>query len=308
LWVAFLALISAVIIRLTLKFYLIIQSGKEHNHRWRHVMISFARMALPFHKAAAKLPFRSVAGYVFHICLIAVPIGFSAHIALWEDSRFEWSWTALPDIWADVMTLALLALAAGMIIRLFAGSKPRGGWVLFFVILPFASGFLLTHGTLEPIPFFADYLFTIHILTAELLFLMVAFLFLRVRIDPQTCVGCAACELNCPTAALDQMDKGDRRTFTYRPYQCIACGNCVNSCPEGAVRLQHHLSFGAMVSSLFREPIGSVQLQKCAGCGKSFAPQPQVDKIAHQMDADYLRLCEECKESKNAAEFYQKAS
>jgi len=44
-----------------------------------------------------KKPIYAVVRYIFHICLIAVPVWLSGHIALWEESRFELNWRALPD-------------------------------------------------------------------------------------------------------------------------------------------------------------------------------------------------------------------
>jgi len=58
-----------------------------------------------------KKPIYAVVRYIFHICLIAVPVWLAGHIALWEESRFELNWRALPDAWADWMTLLLLGLA-----------------------------------------------------------------------------------------------------------------------------------------------------------------------------------------------------
>jgi hypothetical protein len=33
--------------------------------------------------------------YIFHICLIVVPILLAGHVSLWEESRFPWSWASL---------------------------------------------------------------------------------------------------------------------------------------------------------------------------------------------------------------------
>jgi hypothetical protein len=68
------------------------------------------RLLLPFHNAVLKKPFYSLLRYAFHICLFVIPIWFSSHIILWEESRFEWYWMPIPDQWVDAMTLILLGI------------------------------------------------------------------------------------------------------------------------------------------------------------------------------------------------------
>jgi nitrate reductase gamma subunit len=80
-------------------------------------MATFGRFFLPFHKAIAGKPVYTTLRYVFHICLVVVPVWFIGHIALWEESRFEWTWSSLPDEWIDWMTLLVLGLAAYFLIR-----------------------------------------------------------------------------------------------------------------------------------------------------------------------------------------------
>ena len=57
----------------------------------RYILITFGRWLLPLNKDVVKNPIFTTLGYVFHICLIVVPIWLSGHIRLWEESRFEWS-------------------------------------------------------------------------------------------------------------------------------------------------------------------------------------------------------------------------
>lgn len=44
------------------------------------------------------------------------------------------------------------------------------------------------------------------------------------------CIGCGACEMNCPQQAIAM---GDGK-FEIDPEKCIGCGACAAICPMGA--------------------------------------------------------------------------
>jgi len=234
-----------------------------------------------------------------------VPIWFSGHVYLWEESRFEWYWTPLPDLWADWMTLAVLATCSYfMVRRIFTAKrlKTRIADIVLIVItaLPFLSGYLLTHGHLASIAFFDSYLWYLHVISGEIMLVMIVFLFCRTHLNKKTCVGCAACVENCPTETLAFIDRGQERLFRYSPYQCICCGSCVKACPEGAANLRHDLHPAHLIRVLSKDEIRRVELKTCLQCGARFAPIPQIDKLYRQLHQDELEietldLCLRCK-------------
>lgn len=85
--------------------------------KWRHLSLTFGRYFFSFHKGALKRPLYAALRYVFHACLLIIPIWYSGHIILWEESQLQWYWTPIPDAWADWMTLLLLSLCAYFLIR-----------------------------------------------------------------------------------------------------------------------------------------------------------------------------------------------
>ncbi len=93
--------------------------------------------------------------------------------------------------------------------------------MILFARLPFLTGCFLTHGTLEPIPFFAENMRLIHFISAEAMILIAVFLFCRTRLDPRTCTGCASCVLSCPTGTLETKGFGTLKIFSYSHCQCI---------------------------------------------------------------------------------------
>jgi ferredoxin len=262
----------------------------------------FFRLFVPFHNAVSKKPLYATMRYFFHICLFVVPVWFSGHIALWEESRFEWSWASLPDSWVDGMTLLVLVLAVVFLLRHIAirdvrTSTTGSDYVLIiFATLPFMSGWFLTHGNLDSVPFIGDNIQIIHVLSGEAMLLIAAFLFVKSRMNPDKCTGCASCELSCPTGTLESCDNETKRSFFYSHYQCISCGACVDTCPEGAAELKHGISPGSFFRISPKYEIRSVDLQVCKQCRELFAPVPQMDKIGRITSTEKnLGLCSTCK-------------
>ncbi len=306
----FLILVVGIIARLAFFVFAIITSSKDKEFRWGYIPAILGRFFVPFHKGISKRPLYATLRYIFHVCLVVVPIWLSGHIVLWAESRFEWDWTPLPDAWADWMTLVLLALAAYFLIRRLTVKDIRltsstSDYVLIILTaLPFMTGYFLTHGSLDAIAFLGDNMWLIHVLSGQAMMVMAVFLFCRTRLNVKTCTGCAACELSCPTGTLKSQDNGALRIFTYSHYQCISCGACVSTCPEGAADLRHEIGLRRFSQIVSREEIRSVELKACERCGALFAPVPQLDKVGHTITDDYLRFCPKCKKLNTAEVFY----
>ncbi len=264
------------------------------------------RLLVPFHNAVLSKPFYTLLRYGFHVCLFVVPIWLAGHVSLWEESRFEWSWTPLPDDWADTMTLIVLAACSYFLLRrIILGITRKSAAIpdyLFIILtaLPFLTGYLYTHGTLDHISFFETYMWYFHVLSAEAMLLMIVFMFLRTRLTADRCIGCAACEINCPTGTLETTDTAKHRVFTYSHYQCICCGTCVAVCPENAAELRHEINFAHIYRIFTKRPIQAVELEACENCGALIAPQPQIQKLqnvaaANDVETETLNCCSRCK-------------
>ncbi len=183
LWISFLVFIIGALLKVTLFF--VFSRKKDaiiyEHFNWRYVLITFVRWLLPVNKDVVKNPIFTILGYVFHICLIVVPIWLYGHISLWEESRFEWSWSAIPDELADWMTLIFLAIAVFFLLRRIFSADIRlistfSDYLLLIVTaLPFLTGYFLTHGTLDHIAFMADNIQLIHMLSGELMLILIPF-------------------------------------------------------------------------------------------------------------------------------------
>ena len=174
--------------------YALFRKDGEPEAKRKNAPIHLGRFFLPFHMGILKEPLYGALRYVFHLCLIIVPIGLSGHILLWEESRFGWSWSGLPDAYADWMTLVVLVLAAFFIVRRVALKEIRkesslSDYILILVAgLPFLTGYLLKHHDLDSL-LGAD-IRTFHVITGELLLLVVVFLFVRSSLNANRCTGC----------------------------------------------------------------------------------------------------------------------
>ncbi len=313
LWVAFLVFIVGLLTRLTLFSSAIVRDNGGENGGLGYYMITFARSALPFHQAAPKKPVYAALRYAFHLCLFAVPIWLSGHIVLWSESRLEWDWAALPDAWADAMTIFVVCLTLFFLFRRIILPNVRAlstvsDFVLIVITgLPFATGYFLAHGTLDSVAFFEEHMTAIHVLSGEVMIMMAVFLFCRTRLNTEKCVACAACEISCPTGTLESEDKENKRVFTYSHYQCICCGACVKTCPERAAELRHEISLNRFRQFIPKQEIRSVDLTACERCGAFFAPEPQLDKIGKIFANDYTRFCPRCRKV-NIGEVFHRLS
>ncbi|MFC1815446.1 4Fe-4S dicluster domain-containing protein [Thermodesulfobacteriota bacterium] len=301
LWIVFVIVIIGIVPRIIFFISAIITSSKDSNSRWKYTVVTLARSLVPFHAGVTTKPFYAALRYIFHVCLIVVPVWLSGHIALWVDSRFIWGWAALPDAWADWMTLLIIALAAYFLIRriivkdIRLNSSPSDYVLIVITALPFMTGYFLTHGSLDSLAFLEDNMRLMHVLSAEAMLLVAVTLFYRARLNKETCTGCASCGLNCPTGTLASSDSGNLRVFTYSPYQCICCGACVKTCPEGAAELRHDISLKRLFQLTPKQEIRSVELKACERCGELFAPVAQVKRIAQSVTDTYFRYCARCK-------------
>jgi nitrate reductase gamma subunit len=183
LWIAILTFILGSLIRAAI--FLTVSGQKDkiiYKHfRLKYVLITFIRWLLPLNKDIIKNPVFTTLGYLFHICLLVVPIWYTGHVVLWEESRFNWYWTPIPDGLADWMTLIFLAIALFFLLRRIFSANIRllSGFADYFLLivtaLPFLTGYFLAHGSLDSVSFLGDNMTLIHMLSGELMLILIPF-------------------------------------------------------------------------------------------------------------------------------------
>jgi nitrate reductase gamma subunit len=183
LWIAFAAFIIGSTVRVILFFTVSRKMDKliYQYFNWKYVFATFGRWLLPLNRDVVKNPVVTILGYIFHVCLIVVPIWLSGHITLWEESRFGWSWKAIPGALADWMTLVFLAIALFFLLRRIFSPNVRmlssfsDYLILVVTALPFLTGYFVTHGTLDKVAFLGEHMQLIHMLSGELMLILIPF-------------------------------------------------------------------------------------------------------------------------------------
>lgn len=144
--------------------------------RFRYAIRSIAAWSIPFLPRNSRLhPVMTVVSFIFHICVIIVPLFALGHIVLWEEF-FGINFWYLPDRVTDIMTLIILfSLAFFLGRRLFLKevryvSSTGDFLILGLVFTPFATGYTAYHGWFDP-----QLIMVLHILSAEVLLISVPF-------------------------------------------------------------------------------------------------------------------------------------
>lgn len=135
------------------------------------------RWVFPFRAFNEKRSF-SVASVAFHVGVILAPLFLATHVLLVERATGI-AWPTLPNLIADILTIAAIV----GIVFMFASrvSTPDGRaltrgqdlWVLILVGLPFLSGFLAMHPTVNPLPY--PFTMLVHVLSANVALAIVPF-------------------------------------------------------------------------------------------------------------------------------------
>lgn len=148
------------------------------NAPWRKIAADAITWAIPFPHLIKGTILFSCASFTFHIGIILVPLFLADHIVLWEGLLG----VSLPSIGrAAADTLSLITLVCLLVLlglRMFSRrhrgvSRPIDYGLLICVIVPFATGFLASHPAYNP--FRWDVVMLIHLLSAELLFILIPF-------------------------------------------------------------------------------------------------------------------------------------
>jgi len=287
--------------RLFLFVYRVVKDALHQRTQWRRVLVTLTRSLLPFHSGLKKKPVYVFLRYVYHICLFLVPLCLWGHVVLLEESRFELTWSTLPDVWADRLTITVIFLSFYFIFRRMVVAERRRAARLsdfalpLIVILPFSSGYFLAHGSLDHLSFVNKNLWTLHVISGEIALFAVVFLIVRNRIKTAKCTGCAACSISCPTGALFYTDRDNLRVFTSDDSRCIHCGTCVRDCPEYAAEIGHQISLRVFFGRGFSQDIRQLDLQDCILCRGSFAPRLQCNKIAETIEDLFVHVCPRCR-------------
>lgn len=151
-WISFGVFVVGSILRI-LGFYRLSKQKDAviyRNFQGGWALQSILHWIFPANITAKTNPVVTLAGFVFHICLLAVAIFLSAHVILWEEGQGV-SWWSLSDATADTLTIIFLVAAGYFIFR--RATLPRVrilttpiDWVVMAIaVAPFLTGFIAYH-------------------------------------------------------------------------------------------------------------------------------------------------------------------
>jgi nitrate reductase gamma subunit len=178
LWAAFIIFIVGLIVRASHLYGLSKERDRVlYNHadaKW--AFRSIIHWLIPLGSVSLRAqPVFAIAFFLFHLCLLGVPIFLLAHNTLWQEA-FGISLPSLPDSIADALTVVFLLAAAVLLVRRIVRPEVRflsSAWDYFLLILtsaPFVTGFLAYH-QIGPYKL----ILTLHILFAEILLIIIPF-------------------------------------------------------------------------------------------------------------------------------------
>jgi len=143
------------------------------SERNRSAARSILHGLMPFGSTTSrKMPFLTIISFIFHLCVVILPVFLMAHIVLWYES-WTIQWWALPDLLADVMVFWVLMACVYFIFRRLSVPEvkrvthPADIALPAILLLVFLSGFLASQqwGPYRP-------MLILHIVSAELLLIM----------------------------------------------------------------------------------------------------------------------------------------
>ena len=175
-----------VIIRLALSSYAIVKNRGHKETPGRSLPSIYPRFIVPLLSLARRRPFYFLIRLLFHVSIvvvpvIVVPVWYSGHIALWEASALEMTWSAIPDEVADYLSIGVMLLLLYFLLRRIGNPLLRSissfsDYLLVFITgAPFLTGYLLTHGTADNVWFIGDHMETLHIVSGEVMLILIPF-------------------------------------------------------------------------------------------------------------------------------------
>jgi nitrate reductase gamma subunit len=154
------------------------KARRLRNAPWKKIFSDAGSWVVPIRHMIPGTRVFSSFSFLLHIGLILVPLFLADHIVLWS-SWLGLSLPSLPPLVADGLTL-LTILCAGvllgcrLLIERHRMTSRRMDYLLLPVILaPFISGFLASHPGINP--FSWESMMLTHLLSAELLFVLMPF-------------------------------------------------------------------------------------------------------------------------------------
>jgi nitrate reductase gamma subunit len=177
-WLAFILFFGGCLYRL-IRLFMLVKEKEPFIFTymsWKYSLRSIFHWIIPFGTVNwRRHPILTVVTFVFHIGLVIAPIFLLAHVILLDDA-VNLSWWALPDAWADVLTVVVIIGCLFFLVRRL--TQPEVKFVTSasdFVILtivaaPFITGFIAYQQWIDyPV------MMVLHVVAGEVLLVAIPF-------------------------------------------------------------------------------------------------------------------------------------
>lgn len=177
-WIAWGIFVLGSIYRLVSMYRLAKQKDGSSLHymSWKYSLRSILHWLNPVGTLGwQRSPNTALVTFVFHICLVIVPIFLLGHVVLW-DQFFGVSWPTLPETVADIMSIVVVACCVYFGLRRFLQRDVRflttaKDWVALVIPgLVFLTGVLAYHQIGDP-----KVMLILHILCGEVMLASIPF-------------------------------------------------------------------------------------------------------------------------------------
>jgi nitrate reductase gamma subunit len=178
LWMTFIIFIGGLIVRVG---FLAGLSRERDRVFYNHANMSWGMRSI-FHwllplgsVSIRQQPIFALVFYVFHVCLLAVPLFLNAHNLLWDES-FGLSLWSMSDKLADILAMVVIGCGIFLFVRRLVRPEVRiltSAWdytLILLTLAPFVTGVLAYH---QWGPY--DVMLILHILFSEVLLIVIPF-------------------------------------------------------------------------------------------------------------------------------------
>jgi nitrate reductase gamma subunit len=157
---------------------IICKGGRLKNAAWKSILSDAVTWFFPIRHLIKGTIIFSAFSFLFHIGIILVPVFLVDHIVLWE-GFLKLNLPSLGKGFADFLTLfTICCILVLLCMRIFVKrqrsmSMRMDYFLLILILIPFASGYLASHPGSNP--FTWESMMLVHLLSAELLFVLIPF-------------------------------------------------------------------------------------------------------------------------------------
>jgi len=154
------------------------QRARDKRVPFKVVARDTVKWLFPFNRVSTGQLFFTAVSFLFHICIIVVPIFLGAHILLWERG-LGFGWLTLNQGLADILTIIAIVTSVTLFVRRVSTkltrtlSRPQDYALPLLIAMPFLTGYLAMHPAVNPFSYNPTML--VHVLSSNLILIMIPF-------------------------------------------------------------------------------------------------------------------------------------